>query len=129
MKELSSKKNKSQPMYSLPVLIVMLVLVVLLVQAAWGVLGKERNSREKLQELEAKALELKVRQEELSFDLEYLDTEEGLTEEIRDRFSVAREGEMVAVLVSPLPETVEIEETRGPWYKRFWDVIMPPYGK
>lgn len=129
MKELIKNKNKPSALYSLPVLILMLFLSVLLIKASWGVLEKERSSAKKLEELEVRTQELKARQDELTRDLEYLETEEGLAEEIREKFSVVREGEFVAILVSPTENKLEVEEEEAPWYKRFWDAIMPPYDK
>lgn len=110
-------------MYSYPVLFLLLLLMFVLARGAVGVIGKQVESGELAALEQEKAMALAARQEELEDKVERLKTEEGIKEEIRERFSVAEEGVHVAVIVEEKRATTTEEPERMPWYKRFWEAI------
>ncbi len=110
--------------YSMPGLILMAIFVLILARGAWEVVGKERESAQRIVELEEGIATMEMRTTELEANLEYLETKEGQEEEIRGKFDVSKEGEHVVVIVEPKPEEPEGDATPLPWYKRLWGAIM-----
>lgn len=92
----------------------LLFLAVLLGQGAVGVYIKHRESEERLQETAAALEAVKERIAGLEGEIAYLETPQGMEREIRTKFSVARPGEkVVVVLDSAKPETPVLEEESG----------------
>lgn len=116
-------------MYSMPALVALSFLTFFFVKGMVGVLGKERETRRLARGLESEVAALVVREKELRKDIGLLETEEGVQNEIRGKFSVTREGEYVAIIVDDRRSSTSTDNLALPWYKKFWNVIMPPYGK
>ena len=111
-------------MYSIPSLALLALLLFLLARGAVSIIGKQLDSSD-LAEAEAmKAEELLVRKAELEDKVERLKTEEGVKEEIRERFNVTAGSEHVAIIVENNQATTTGEEEKKPWYKRVWNAIM-----
>jgi cell division protein FtsB len=126
MRELQRKQKLKKILYSLPMLALLAAFTAFLAKGAFGIMKIERRSAERVGSLEAEALVLDNRRRELNGEIERLKTDEGIMEEIREKFSVARDGEHVAIIVE--------EKTRGgekaaedSWYKRFWNAIISIY--
>src|SRR3989344_3968387 len=99
MKELQRKQRIRRALYSIPSLVVLTILAAMLLKGAVGVVARERESAARSKELESKAAALILREQELEDGIARLATEEGIEDEIRERFSVTQEGEHVAVIV------------------------------
>lgn len=124
MRELQNRRRNRRLIYSLPSLVFLILITFVLVKGAFGVLGKGRESSEITRNLEEKAAALALREMELREDITWLETEKGIREEIRDKFSVTEEGEFVAVIVDERRATSSDELGHLPWYKRFWLAII-----
>lgn len=124
MRELQKRRKTRHLIYSLPSLFILAVITFILAKGAVGVLGKGRESSEMTRNLEEKTVSLAMREIELKENIERLETEEGIREEIRDKFSVTEEGEFVAVIVDERRATSSGENMDLPWYKRFWLAII-----
>ena len=98
MRELQRKQKLRRILYSFPSLIILLVITFFLAKGAIGVIGKSLESYQRSKNLEEKAEALAVREQELKEGIARLQTEEGVKNEIKERFSVTQEGEYVAVL-------------------------------
>ena len=114
-------------MYSIPSLLLLAVFAFLLVKGAIGVMGKERESANTLKELEEKAETLEEREYELEGKIARIKTEEGLFEAIKEKFSVIRAGEHVAIIVDERATTSSGKILKPIWYKRMWTAIMSLY--
>lgn len=123
MDKLKRRQYARRLMYSYPVLLLLFALVIVLARGAVGIIGKQVESGEVAALEKERATALLARQEDLERKVERLKTEEGIKEEIRERFSVAAEGEHVAVIVEEKPATTTKEAAPLPWYKRFWNAI------
>lgn len=94
-------------------------------KGAIGVVLKERESRERLRDLEAKAEALVIREAELQRDIAKLQTREGVIEEIKEKFSVTEEGEYVAIIVDERNKATTTEERSKAqklkdWWRNLW---------
>ena len=127
MKELQRKQSMKRLLYSVPSLICLSVIVFFLAKGAAGVMLKERESSGVVSDLEAKALAGEERQKELEASIERLKTEKGIMEEIKDKFSVTREGEHVAIIIDERRAATSTGVPERVWYKRFWAAIISLY--
>lgn len=114
-------------LYSWPALILMVVLVFFLIKGSAEVMVKERESAKRVENLEKETEALSAREAELRDGIARLQTEEGIVEEIREKFSVAREGEYVAIIVDEKANASSTESTEGSWYKKIMGAIMSLY--
>ena len=124
MKELQRKQKTRRILYSFPSLVVVFIIAVLLARGAVGILAKERESSARLADLKEKSTNLTLREQELKEGVAHLQTEEGVRDEIRDRFSVTEEGEYVAIIVDEKKVSTTTEDVELSWYKKLWDVMI-----
>lgn len=87
-------------------------------------MDKEWESSKRVKDLEGKAATLILREQKLREGIGRLETEEGIKEEIKERFNVTAEGEHVAVIVDRKEVSSSTDPSALPWYKRFWVAIM-----
>ncbi|MEX0932324.1 MAG: hypothetical protein WDZ61_00320 [Parcubacteria group bacterium] len=123
MKELQKKQRIRKMLYSLPVLILLLVVTGFLSQGALGVVGKQMESERHLEELEGKAAVLSARRAELEGNIRALETEDGVIEEIKGKFSVTEEGEYVAILVDEVRKASTTEPEEETWSSKWWHLV------
>jgi len=123
MRELEKKQKIKRRIYSWPVLICLLFGVLGLMRGAVAVLEKRALSERELENLQAKVIELKDREDKLQSDIKRLKTPEGIDEEIKEKFSVAEEGEKVVIIVDDKPEEATTTVEIVPWYRRFWNAV------
>lgn len=128
MKELQQKQKIRRALYSLPSLVIMLFVAGVLIKGAWGVMVMERESAAMVRDLEAQAVALGSREAELEGNIERLRTPAGVEEEIRDKFSVAREGEFVAIIVDEKERASTTEKTTGEIIWGWWNVFKGLWG-
>jgi cell division protein FtsB len=94
------RKNKIQrAVYSRSVFFGLLVIAIFFAQGAWGVYQKKQETERNLEELEAKLDDVQRRKDELKTQIDELNSEKGIEREIRNKFSVAKEGEEVVIIV------------------------------
>lgn len=113
-------------LYSWPVLLVAAIVTTLLARGAFGVMMIERGSAKKVRDLEAEAVLLTGREKELETEIAQLKTPEGIVDEIKDKFSVTRPGEHVAIIVDERSRASTTKKEAGIWYRRWWDAIIKP---
>ncbi len=105
--DFQQKKTVRMIMYSKVTLFVLFVLVVLFCRGVWNVYQKEKFSRDGLAVAEKKYADLSVRKDFLESQIQKMKTEEGLEEEIRNKFSVTKKGEVSVLIVDSSSSTVE----------------------
>lgn len=113
------KRKIRRIVYSWPVVLVLLGILVLFAMSTWDVFMKYQKSTANVTRLEEDYTTLVEREKKLQERIEYLQSEQGIEEEIRDKFNVAKEGEQVIVIVDP--EVAEDEENAEP--EGFWDKV------
>lgn len=124
MKELQRKQKIRRVIYSIPSLVTLLILTFFLARGALRVINKEWESAARLKSLAEKAAVITLREQELKGGIARLQTEEGLKDEIKERFNVIQEGERVAVIVDDRGVSSSTGTSTLSWYKRFWIAIM-----
>ncbi len=124
MKELRQKQEFKSWLYSLPALILLILFTFFLARGAASIMTKERESSDRLEELEEANALLKERQANLTGSIARLETDEGIINEIRRKFNVTRKGEHLAIVVEgedAVPPPPQSAIKRGwSWFKALW---------
>ena len=108
-------------MYSKVTLVVLLLLTVFLAKGAWGIFMKALSSKNSFKEINKEYMSLEARKQTLSNNIAELNTEEGKEEEIRSKYSVAKDGEVSIVIVDKgATDTNSLGGSRG----GFWSNIL-----
>ena len=124
MRELQRKQRIKRLVYSFPSLIVLAAICFFLVKGAVGIMKIERESAQRVSELEGQTASLKMRETNLRSQISKLQSEEGIIEEIKRKFSAPREGEHVAIIVDDRNASSSDEDSQKIWYQRLWAVII-----
>lgn len=123
VKELERRQRIRQMLYSWPSLAVLAVLAFFLIKGAVGIMRIERDSAGRVKALEAQASQLSLREKELEASINKLRTQEGIMEEIKNKFSVTREGEYVAIIVDPKSKATTTSTSTAAWLKGAWESL------
>lgn len=99
MDDFRQKQKMRRIVYSKWMFVVLGALLCLVVWKTWGIYQKERTAHRILEESRTEQAELAKHANELSTDIDRLNTEEGIEEVVRDRYGVAKAGEKVVVLI------------------------------
>lgn len=124
MRELENRQKFRRRLYSMPALAALLVMTVLLVKGAYTMVLTERESAEGAEFLALEVASLSAREAVLGEAIEKLNTEDGIEEEIKSKYNVAREGEYVAVIVDRPERGATTTQEKKSWWKRAWAGIM-----
>lgn len=115
-----------QGLFSQLAIILLVVVLVLTLIGTWRVYEKASLAREQKKLAEKELGDLKVRQADLEAKLSALKTERGQEEEIRQRFSVAKKGESVVVVVDPSNNGTGTESNPqgiSGWWQKFLNIF------
>lgn len=120
MKDLK-RPSQNKFLYSPITLVVLFVLVILLAISLMKMVGKSRQTREVRDQYRDEITALEKQQEELASDIDYLSTERGMEEEIRDRFPVVKEGEDLILIIDEEDDEFPLEVKEGGFFKRLFN--------
>ena len=123
VKELRQRQRLRRILYSWLSLGVVAVITFFLVKGAFGIITIERKSAAKVRELESESVALALRENELEDEIERLKTSEGVIEAIKDKFSVTREGEYVAIIVDERTRATSSEKEAEGWLAGLWQGV------
>jgi cell division protein FtsB len=129
VKELRERQRLRRFLYSWLSLGVLAVITFFVVKGAFGIIQIERKSAERVRELEREATELTLREEKLKDEIEYLKTPDGVVDAIKDKFSVTREGEYVAIIVDERSRASSSEEEEAGWLAGLWQGVKSLWEK
>ena len=107
--------------YSKPVLVILLIILLWVIYGTWGVFQKERESRANLLRVQNQLANLQERSSELSADVARLNTVQGKEEEIRSKYEVAKPGEELLVIVDK--DGAETSSPPQTGWQRFWSDV------
>jgi cell division protein FtsB len=117
MLDFREKKKIRKAIYSKPVIVLLVVVLAVCVRSTWGLFAKYSEATKKADEAKAELVKLEQQKMELEKRVDFLQTERGREEEIRNKFMVAKEGESVIMVVDPKPatETPEVVSKPNMW--------------
>lgn len=129
MREFQKRRKLKERLYSIPVLLVLLVLLFVALNGAWNMYGKYASNSAELSRMRAEAADMRERREELTGKLRYLETDKGVEEEIRNKYNVVKEGEEVVVIVDDRASTSpESRSEKGGFFANIWSSITGIFG-
>ncbi|MEK7514400.1 MAG: hypothetical protein AAB587_01085 [Patescibacteria group bacterium] len=120
MRIFQQKRKFRRTLYSPLALIFLFIIALLSIHSAWTVYQKQVASTGGLWEAQIEWERLTQRQAELEHDISRINSDRGLEEEIREKFSVGKEGERVALIVGA---AVPQEENRSSGIGALWQSV------
>lgn len=120
------RKKFRQILYSKASIVILFVVFVLIAHGAWKVHEKASIAAAESGEAKLTLQEIQDRSKELEASLVRLKTERGIEEEVRQKFTVARPGEEIVVVVDENAKKGKNGET--PAEKSFWVGIWEFFG-
>jgi len=93
--------------------------------AAWNMYQTNYGTKQRIERLRTEHQELQQREKIISSAAMNVSTERGLEAEIREKFSVAKEGERVIVLIDDDEVPVSVEEKERKWWRNVLSYIWP----
>ena len=124
MLDISQKRKIRSVMYHKATLVSLFLLVVLFAHSTWVVYQKKRASSELKNTSLVAVVTLEARDRELNSKIQTLETEPGIEAEIRSKFTVAKNGENMVVVVE---DTATPNSTSTPsrnFLQRVWTFLF-----
>ena len=112
------RKKIRKILYSKASLVILAVLLFMVADGAWQVYQKARIARDERDRAARSLQDLQARNAELTASLARVQSNEGIEEDVRQKFAVARPGEDVVIVVddnSKKSENSEASTTVGFW--------------
>jgi len=107
-------------MYHKATLATLCVLVLLFTHSTWVVYQKKRTSEELKNSSLQTVATLLARDTELKSRIDRLETEPGIEEEIRSKFTVAKNGENMVVVVEDAPTATSTTTPGSNFLQKIW---------
>lgn len=121
MREFTSKRKGRRLLYSWPVIIIMLIILLFLGKANWDMYERVEESKQKRELVLGKLDELNDQKERIEGELLQLNSKVGVEGELRERFSLVKENENVIVIVDEKTSTTT--GTTNQVKQNFWEKI------
>lgn len=99
MLEFQEKRRVKRLIYSKLTLVVLLIIVGLLINGVWGVYKKRQITQNNLEKTTISFNNLKDREKVLTAEIERLNTDNGIEEEIREKYGLIKPGEEVIMII------------------------------
>ena len=119
MREFQEKKRVKNLLYSRVTIVILFILILFFAHATWGVYKKERESAANVVRAQNELKRITDREALLNSEIARLNTEDGIEEEIRTKYGVAKPGEQVLIITeTEKPTTTPIIEEKS-WWQNF----------
>lgn len=99
MSEFQKQKNDKNIWHSPIILFVMIVIILIFAYNMIDILEKVRETSKKKSFVNQQVNQLKEREEILNKNIEKLNTEQGIEEEIREKYQLVKKGEKMVVII------------------------------
>ena len=123
MIDFQQKRQLNKVIYSKVTFFVLLVLVFFMGKATYGIYKKTTISASNYAAVEKGYQNLKTRKDMLESEIDRLQTERGVEEEIRSRFSVAKPGETVVTIVKGSSTSETTTNPKGGFWSSFLNIF------
>ena len=120
----SQQKRKVRNIAYHPVTLVVLAALVLIVLHSTWLVYQKKSASEKMKNISmARTKELRLRDNQLKSNISRLGTDVGVEEEIRSKFSVAKEKENMVILVGDTGSKESATSTEKNFWQRLWSFL------
>lgn len=128
MLELQAKQKWRKRLYSRPIFVILLLMTVLGIKGTVNVYEKKLESEENLRKITEEVGAMRERELQLAAQIGRLETDQGVEEEIRKKFSVVKDGEQMVVLVDDESATSAPAEEEKGLLGRMWAAVTGVFG-
>ncbi len=121
MLDFRERTKLRRALYAKPTIIILAIFVLFAGHGAWAMYQKSEEAVVKRDKAQEDLRTLLSRNDELNHDIDRLSSDRGQEAAIRDRFMVAKDGEKVIIVSSPVPEkvhTVTIVDDSPTWQQK-----------
>ena len=119
MREFQERNRYKRLLYSRLGVIVVFILILFFSKATFGVYKKQHNSAANALQAKGELRKLEERQAVLDREVMRLQTEEGVEEEIRSKYSVSKSGENLLIIVDEEKEKPMPVQEKQSWWSKF----------
>ncbi len=105
-------------------LLVLGIIILAFFFSMFSFTGKMEETSRNRKILEEKIVELEKSKEKLNYDITRLKTEEGIEENIREKFGLAKEGENMILIIDDKNSTETEEEAGLSWFSLFFQNLF-----
>lgn len=123
MEGLRRKRFFQQILYSKPMLGVLLGVLILSANAAWGMYQKYAETADNRARAERELKRLRDREKTIQEEVKRLNTEAGVEEEIRENLGLVKSGEELIVIVEPREDRQENTNEKDGILNFIWQSI------
>ena len=121
MIDFQQKRKVRSVMYHKVTLVILGILVLLSLRSVWLIYQKQRESEELLKTSQQHVADLTARENEVHNEINQLQTPEGVEAEIRSKFSVAKIGENVVLIVDSTASSSQGKSPGKSWWQKIVD--------
>lgn len=123
MFEFEKKRRVRRIIYSKFSIFILFLILIFLLQGVWGLYQKVEETNQKKEMVSNKIAGLEEREDYLNSEIDYLNSGVGLEEEIRNRYSVSKEGEEVIVIIEEDPIEEPVQEKEPSFLGNIWNSV------
>ncbi len=120
MLDFAQKRKVRSFLYNKVTLGLLGILTLLVLHSTWEVYGKKRESESMKNISQANVAQLEERDTTLEEKINKLDTDAGMEEEIRSKFSVTKSGENMVVIVPNQDSDVGSSTSKTGFWQKIW---------
>ncbi|MFH1626879.1 MAG: septum formation initiator family protein [bacterium] len=120
MKNFQQKKQFHKIIYSKLSIIILLILIIFLIKPTYNIYKKSKLSSDNYNEIKKNYENLENRKNMLESGINKLKTDNGIEEEIRSKFNVAKSGETVIKIINSSSSV----STSTNKQKNFWEKLI-----
>lgn len=123
MIDFQQRRQFKKIFYSKVSFLILIFLVFFMGKATYGIYKKSMISASNYAAVEKSYQNLRNRKDMLESEIDRLQTEKGVEEEIRSRFSVAKPGETVVTIVKGSSTQDNINKPEAGFWSKFWSIF------
>jgi cell division protein FtsB len=125
MREMQKKRKIMAMVYSKSSLFILVIVVILLSRATWGVYQKYNDSERSMLNAKEQAAALESRQKAIETENRRLMTNSGVESELRYKYSVKKDGEKLFIITDGPKDVSEDLKADASW----WAKVQTFFGK
>ena len=123
MLDFQQKRKLRAVMYHKAILVLLAILVLFFIHSTWVVYQKKRTSEKVMLASSQSLSDLKARETELESRINRLNTPAGLEEEIRSKFTVAKENEAMVIVVDDDNKNMSTTSQKLGFWQKIWNLF------
>jgi len=123
MTDFQNKRKFKKIIYSKLSFVILFIVILFLGKATYNIYQKSKFSSENYMAVNQEYSELKERHSMLKSEIERLKTDNGVEEEIRGKFNVAKPGETVVTIVNSNVSNEDADNSTKGFWSKFLDIF------